>query len=42
MGRTVVNITSDASCAIVVSRKQYRREAKKKNRARPMGNEAGV
>ena len=29
MGRTMVNIADDASCAIVVSRKQYRREAKK-------------
>ncbi len=29
MGRTVVNITGDASCAIVVSRMQRRREAKK-------------
>jgi len=29
MGRTVVNITGDASCAIIVSRLQRRSEAKK-------------
>ena len=33
MGRTVVNITGDASCAIVVSRMQRRRESRKAAKA---------
>ncbi|MCR5565776.1 MAG: dicarboxylate/amino acid:cation symporter [Clostridiales bacterium] len=32
MGRTVVNITGDASCAIVVSRMEHRRASKKENK----------
>lgn len=32
MGRTTINITGDAACAIIVSRMEDRREARKANK----------
>jgi Na+/H+-dicarboxylate symporter len=32
MGRTVLNITGDASCALIVSNLEQKREAKKANK----------